>query len=52
MLPAPTFALRAAVGQFTETIVASHRVVPRRLLDAGFTFEHPTLPEAARWAMG
>ncbi|GAA4356693.1 TIGR01777 family oxidoreductase [Angustibacter luteus] len=49
ILPAPTFALRAAVGQFSETIVASHRVVPRRLLDAGFTFEHPTLADAVRW---
>jgi uncharacterized protein (TIGR01777 family) len=49
VLPAPTFALRAAVGQFSETIVASHRVVPERLLDAGFTFEHPTLADAVRW---
>jgi hypothetical protein len=52
VVPVPAFVLRAAIGQFTETIVASHRVVPRRLLDAGFTYEHATLPEAARWAMG
>jgi uncharacterized protein (TIGR01777 family) len=52
VLPVPAFVLRAVVGQFTETIVASHRVIPRRLLDAGFTFRHPSLPEAARWAMG
>jgi uncharacterized protein (TIGR01777 family) len=52
VMPAPTFALRVLVGQFTETIVASHRVQPRRLLDAGFTFDYPDATSAARWAMG
>lgn len=52
VLPAPTAALRVAVGQFTESIVASHRVLPKRLLEAGFTFEHPDVESAARWAMG
>lgn len=32
----------------TELILKSRRVVPGRLLDAGFTFEQPTWPEAAR----
>ncbi|WP_426561004.1 TIGR01777 family oxidoreductase [Angustibacter sp. McL0619] len=52
VLPVPEIAVRAAIGQFAETVVASHRVVPRRLLDAGFTFRHPTLAEAAPWVMG
>lgn len=30
----------------TELIVKSRRVIPRRLLDEGFTFHYPTLPEA------
>lgn len=31
----------------TELILKSRRVVPRRLLESGFTFEYPTWPEAA-----
>ncbi|HEV2121318.1 MAG TPA: DUF1731 domain-containing protein, partial [Chloroflexota bacterium] len=32
----------------TELVLKSRRVVPRRLLEAGFTFELPEWPEAAR----
>lgn len=32
----------------TELILKSRRVVPERLLEAGFVFEHPTWPEATR----
>ena len=32
----------------TELVLKSRRVVPGRLLDAGFTFQHPEWPEAAR----
>ena len=32
----------------TELILKSRRVVPRRLLDSGFTFQFPTWAEAAR----
>jgi uncharacterized protein (TIGR01777 family) len=32
----------------TELLLKSRRVVPGRLLDAGFRFEYPTWPEAAR----
>ncbi|GGV14409.1 NAD-dependent epimerase [Streptomyces griseoflavus] len=43
----------AEVGAFvlrtdTELLLKSRRVVPGRLLDAGFGFTHPTWPEAAR----
>ncbi|MDX3246371.1 TIGR01777 family oxidoreductase [Streptomyces sp. ME18-1-4] len=37
------FALRSD----TELLLKSRRVVPGRLLDAGFAFEHPEWPEAA-----
>lgn len=46
VLPAPAFALRAALGEFAEDILGSQRAVPRRLLDAGFDFQHPTLAAA------
>ena len=50
-LPANRWMLE--VGAFfmrteTELVLKSRRVVPGRLLDAGFTFQHPTWPEAAR----
>lgn len=32
----------------TELILKSRRVVPGRLLEHGFTFQHPTWPDAAR----
>ena len=32
----------------TELVLKSRRVVPQRLLDAGFSFEQPRWPEAAR----
>ncbi|MFD3623497.1 DUF1731 domain-containing protein [Streptomyces sp. NPDC058698] len=43
----------AEVGAFvlrsdTELLLKSRRVVPGRLLDAGFGFTHPTWPQAAR----
>ncbi len=49
-LPAANWMLE--VGAFfmrteTELILKSRRVVPGRLLDAGFTFEFPTIAEAA-----
>jgi uncharacterized protein (TIGR01777 family) len=47
ILPAPAFALRLAFGQMAdEALLASTRAVPKRLLDAGFAFAHPTLPTA------
>jgi NAD dependent epimerase/dehydratase family enzyme len=50
-LPATRWMLE--VGAFfmrteTELVLKSRRVVAGRLLEAGFTFDHPTWPEAAR----
>ena len=49
VLPAPRLALRAVVGEFADSIVASQRVVPEALVAAGFTFEHPDLEAAVSW---
>jgi uncharacterized protein len=43
-VPAPV--LRLAVGQAAAELLASARVTPKRLLEAGYEFRHPTLPEA------
>ena len=44
MLELGAFLLRSE----TELILKSRRVIPRRLLQSGFTFQFPTWPEAAR----
>jgi uncharacterized protein len=53
LLPAPAFALRLAFGEMAdEALLASARVVPNRLKQAGFVFTHPTLADAFAVALG
>lgn len=47
VVPAPAFALRVALGEFATDVLGSLRVVPDRLRDSGFDFEHSTLAGAA-----
>lgn len=51
LLRAPTPALRLALGEMAGELLASARVLPRRLLDAGYTFRHPRLPGALAAAL-
>lgn len=47
-VPAP--ALRLALGRLAdELVLASQRMEPARLLDAGFGWRHPALSDAAAW---
>lgn len=48
VVPAPAFALRLVLGEFSSEVLTSQRVLPRRLLDAGFTFTAPDVEGAAR----
>ncbi|PSK99741.1 hypothetical protein CLV30_11744 [Haloactinopolyspora alba] len=41
LLPVPETALRLAVGQYATEIVGSLNVLPTRLTQAGFEFDHP-----------
>ncbi len=54
VVPTPAFALRLALGreQADEMLLASQRVVPARLLAAGFAFRHPTVEDALRFELG
>lgn len=52
LLPAPAPALRLVVGEFAGEILASARVLPRRLEASGFAFEHPDLGTAIDWLVG
>jgi NAD dependent epimerase/dehydratase family enzyme len=47
VFPVPAFALRLALGEMAdEALLASQRVQPEKLLNAGFPFTHPQLDEA------
>jgi uncharacterized protein (TIGR01777 family) len=49
ILPVPRFALTALLGEMArDTVLASQRVRPRRLLEQGFEFQYPTLESALR----
>ena len=45
LLPVPAFALRIAVGEFSSDITGSQRVVPKRLLESGFSFLDASLEQ-------
>ena len=49
----PAIAIRLALGEMGEhTVLASQRVMPQRLLAAGYRFRHPQLEEALRFELG
>ncbi|RME66600.1 MAG: TIGR01777 family protein [Verrucomicrobia bacterium] len=53
VVPTPAIALRLAFGQMaTETMLASSRVKPARLLEAGHAFLHGELEPALRHLLG
>ncbi len=45
-MPAPAFALKVALGEFSVEVLGSRRVVPDRTLAVGFEFAFPTLEAA------
>lgn len=52
ILPAPAFALRLALGEMADALLlASTRVVPERLQQAGYVHRHPELEGALRAAL-
>lgn len=53
LVPAPAFALRMAMGRemADELLLASARVRPARLVEAGYAFRHPTLESALAAAL-
>ncbi|WP_035850080.1 TIGR01777 family oxidoreductase [Kitasatospora azatica] len=47
----PEFALKLVLGEMAVEVVGSHRVVPAKLLAAGFSFAHPEVDDAVRAAL-
>jgi uncharacterized protein len=48
LLPVPAFALKSILGEFSQEVLGSARVIPRVLLDAGFNFQDPNIESAMR----
>jgi uncharacterized protein (TIGR01777 family) len=47
-LPAPGFLLRTVLGEFGSILLEGQRVLPRKLLQAGFQFSYPEIDGALR----
>ncbi|MFD3543295.1 TIGR01777 family oxidoreductase [Streptomyces sp. NPDC058662] len=50
-LPVPAAVLRIALGEFSEDVLGSQRVLPARLLGSGFAFRDPGIDQALRAAL-
>ncbi|MER7839220.1 TIGR01777 family oxidoreductase [Streptomyces sp. NPDC096040] len=50
LFPVPSAALRLALGEMAGDVLGSQRVVPKRLLESGFTFAFPGIEDAIRAA--
>jgi uncharacterized protein (TIGR01777 family) len=49
---APEFMIRLVMGEFGDTLLTGQKVFPQRLLDAGYTFEFPTIEAALEDLLG
>lgn len=46
--PVPAFALRWMLGELASELLASHALVPERLLKSGFNFQYPEIKSALK----
>jgi uncharacterized protein len=46
VFPVPAFALRLALGELADVVLASQRALPQKALEGGFEFDHPLLDGA------
>jgi hypothetical protein len=44
--------LRLILGEFADTLLTGQLVLPKRLVDAGFTFRFPTIEAALKDLLG
>jgi uncharacterized protein len=51
ILPAPAFALKAVLGEFSSEVLGSARVLPAVLEQSQFRFQDPTIESAIRTAL-
>lgn len=48
VLPVPAFALRLVLGEFAEVALTGQKILPAKLLAAGFPFLFPTIDQALK----
>jgi uncharacterized protein (TIGR01777 family) len=51
-MPAPGFMIKLVLGEFGSVILEGQRVIPKRFLDSGFTFQYPDIDKALRTIVG
>jgi uncharacterized protein (TIGR01777 family) len=51
-MPAPGFMVKLVLGEFGSVILEGQRVIPKRLLDSGFTFQYPDIDKALQGIVG
>ena len=47
-MPAPAFMMRLMLGEFAEVVLTGQKILPERLLAAGFQFLYPTIDQALK----
>ncbi|WP_059172669.1 TIGR01777 family oxidoreductase [Bacillus sp. FJAT-27445] len=47
-LPVPGFALKLMLGEMSTLVLEGQRVMPKKILDAGYSFRHPVLEPALK----
>jgi uncharacterized protein len=47
-MPSPGFMIRLFLGEFGDVLLKGQRVIPHRLLDAGYQFHYPDIEEALK----
>ena len=45
-MPAPAFMIRLILGEFGQVVLEGQKVLPQKLLDAGFTYLYPAIEQA------
>jgi len=50
-LPVPSFVLKALLGEMASLVLYGRRILPARLLEAGYAFKYPTLRGALESAL-
>jgi len=51
LLPVPAWLLKTLLGEMSELVLGSQRVIPDRLLAQGFKFQYPNLTDAINQAL-
>ncbi|RYV50286.1 TIGR01777 family oxidoreductase [Pengzhenrongella frigida] len=52
VIKVPAFAVRLVLGEFAQEVLGSVRALPTALVDSGFTWTHPDVPDVAAWVTG